>query len=296
MRVLLTSATGFLGKHLLRLLTQLGYEVGAFVRNPSKAQILSKTHPSLTVFDLNDFSVRSSLLKFQPEAVINTVAAYEHSQSSHFALIESNLSFPLELHEACRELHVPLLIHTSSALPRNINRYSLSKAQADDWLELLSSQNQKSEMRVLLFKIDQMYGPEDNEDRFLSYLLKNFETQTPKIPLTHGLQERDFVYIHDVCRAYEVVLKNYRQLPAFSCFDIGSGRPLSVRLFAETALSRYVSQIGSCSSQLDFGALSSRAHEPMKVNLNPKPLEKLGWAPVTDLPSGIDKTLQKMKL
>ena len=53
----------------------------------------------------------------------------------------------------------------------------------------------------------------------------------PEIKLTPGEQLRDFIYIDDVVKAYLTVLKELKNLPGISQFDVGAGSLISIKEF-----------------------------------------------------------------
>ena len=75
----------------------------------------------------------------------------------------------------CDEFNVPLFINTHSALPRDLNIYSSSKHKFNDILK-----KRKGPTKILNFVFDYMYGPNDDENKFVLFLIKKvlffFET------------------------------------------------------------------------------------------------------------------------
>lgn len=89
-------------------------------------------------------------------------------------------------------------------------------------------------------KLEHMYGPKDDKAKFVPWVIEQFKQNKRCLDLTEGSQERDFVYVADVVSAYMKVLERCNSLPQFIEFDVGTGKPITVRQFVNEIKVYYV--------------------------------------------------------
>jgi uncharacterized protein YbjT (DUF2867 family) len=137
MRILLTGASGFIGKHLLRALLAEGHELVCAVRRVKESGEpgLSFIHADFT--DDTDKSVWLARLS-GIDAVINTVGIFRENGAQTFDKL--HVQTPRALFAACAESHDVHMIVQLSALGADAqanSAYHLSKKAADDYLASL---------------------------------------------------------------------------------------------------------------------------------------------------------------
>jgi uncharacterized protein YbjT (DUF2867 family) len=137
MRILLTGASGFIGRHLLQALLAEGHEVVCAVRRVNKTDDprLSFIHADFTKdTDKSAWLARLSGI----EAVINTVGIFRESGAQTFDRL--HVQAPRALFAACAESHEVHMVVQLSALGADQEAdtaYHLSKKAADDYLASL---------------------------------------------------------------------------------------------------------------------------------------------------------------
>ncbi len=138
MNILLTGATGFIGRHILQSLENEGHNVTACVRNPEKLQ---QCFPN-TCFIEVDFAKANSLENWLPylnniDAVINAVGIIAETSQQQFSQLHSDT--PIALFKAAKQAGVHKIIQISAlgADQSAQSRYHLSKNRADDTLRQL---------------------------------------------------------------------------------------------------------------------------------------------------------------
>lgn len=286
--LLLTGATGFLGSHLLESFVNQEFDIIILKRTTSDTSRIDHLLPKVRVHNIDAVDLKTVFSQERVEVIINTVCSYGRTNESLLDIVDSNLIFGLNLLEEAIKNKVKTFINTDSLLPRNLNDYSLSKAQFADWL------HQRSEkIQVVNFKIEQMYGPNDDTKKFLPWLMNEMIDKTDDINLTSGIQKRDFIYITDVVSAFELVLQKRTSLSNWSQYDIGTNIFTQVKEFV-LILARELEKSNKIkiASRLKFGAIPYRKGDVMTPELDNTKLCALGWKPKVTIIEGIQKFLK----
>jgi CDP-paratose synthetase len=286
--ILLTGATGFLGSHLLDSFVAKGHEVAVLKRSTSDTCRIDHLLHKIISYNIDQVNLKTIFQEIKPDIIVHTACSYGRKNESLIDIVNSNLIFGLDLLEESINSNVNTFINTDSLLPRNLNDYSLSKAQFTDWL-----QKRSDKIQVVNFKIEHMYGIKDDTKKFLPWLINEMISGNDDINLTSGIQKRDFIYISDVVAAYNLVIKKRKSLSSWNEFDIGTNVFTEVKDFvlkiAEELERSYNREIVS---RLQFGAISYRLGDIMLPELDNTKLIRLGWMPKVTIKEGIQKILE----
>ena len=144
-------------------------------------------------------------------------------------------------------------------------------------------------------KLHHVYGEDDSHDKFLMWLLRELSAGNKDIKLTAGTQLRDFIYIHDVVKAYEVVMLENQSSHSMQEFNISTGRKHTVREFCALMGHEILKDAQYAKEALLFGAKSDNLDEIMDVFNDNSALLELGWAPEFDLASGLHNMIGNTK-
>lgn len=285
-RILITGITGFLGSHLAKACLASGYQVIALKRRDSSLSRIESIVREVTLYDTDKLDI-SKLFAEQPgiDAVIHTATCYGRNGESINQIFESNTAFPLRLLEAASQAGVRTFINTDTILDKYLNLYSMTKNQFLEWGRFFAM---RSRIHFSNVRLEHFYGPNDDESKFTSFIIKNCLENAPELKLTLGEQKRDFIYIDDVVAAYMLLIE---KLGTFSDhyveFDVGSGNAISIRDFVET-----VQRMTHSHTKAIFGALPYREGEVMLSHANVAPLQQLGWNCQTSLEQGLVRVIE----
>jgi len=288
--ILLTGATGFLGSLLLEMLIVKGYQVCILKRSTSDTWRINHLLESVKCYDVDVQPIDMAFKKQHIDVVIHAACHYGRNSDSIAQIADSNLMFGLKVLDACLEYGVYSIINTDTLLQKDLNTYTLSKKQYVEWLHHVSEK-----IQVINFKLEHMYGPKDDVNKFVPWVLSQLKDNVTEIDLTKGEQLRDFIYIDDVVAAYTSVLENLPNLPQYSEFDVGTGKLVSVKEFLVSLKRVYETNCGTTKSKYCFGAIPYRKGEMMSVDLDNNSLMALGWAPSVKLEDGLNKVVKELK-
>jgi nucleoside-diphosphate-sugar epimerase len=199
--------------------------------------------------------------------------------------------FGLKLLEESVNANVKAFINTDTLLDRNINSYALSKAQLVEWMKFLTTKNITKMINV---KIEHMYGPFDDENKFIYWLINQLKQNVEKIDLTSGIQKRDFIYIDDIVSAYGTIIKNIDTFSNFKEFELGTGNSIEVKQFIDKIV-QLLEIKQKVFTKLNFGAIIYRDNENMNMQADIAKLEELGWKPKVSIEDGIKNIIDGEK-
>lgn len=288
-RCLITGATGFIGSHLVRRLLAEGWQVHALVRSQSSLQRIEEIVDAVQLHRIDEQDDISATLAAvdSVDAIFHLATAYGRGGQPASEVAETNLLLPLRLLEWAIDAGVGLFVATDTCFPVDypyLRSYTLSKRQFAEWGQVLSDSGRT---KVVDLVLQHPYGPHDTEGKFVPWLIDQCRRQVPEIALTSGEQEKDFVYVGDVVRAYGVLAENIERLPTgFSEIECGSGQATPVRDFV-----RMVHRLSGSASSLNFGALADRTGEVRRSVADTTALCALGWRPEVVLEQGLRHTI-----
>lgn len=197
MKILLTGATGFVGRHLAQALEAAGHQVTAAVRTPAKAQRLS---PSLATVAI-DFNQALTPEHWADavagqQAVVNAVGILRESSRQTFQNLHHRA--PAALFSAAAAAGVQRIIQVSAlgADDHAQTAYQRTKKAADDHLLSLGVP-----AAVLLPSV--VFGPGSGSARMFTTMAR-----LPIIPLPgDGQQHVQPIHIHDLTDAVVELLE-----------------------------------------------------------------------------------------
>jgi uncharacterized protein YbjT (DUF2867 family) len=195
MRILLTGASGFIGRHLVPVLTANGHTIICAARRPDPTMSSQGTE-----FVEADFTQDTSAARWLPklvgvDAVINAVGIIREKGSQTFASL--HVRAPCALFDACVRAGVERVINIS-ALGADANarsRYHLSKRQADQHLAGLP-------LAWTIIQPSLVYGSGGTSARLFTTL-----ASLPIIPLpAGGSQEVQPIHVDDITAGINALL------------------------------------------------------------------------------------------
>lgn len=303
-RIIVLGATGFIGQWVSRALASRGAELILVARNGAGREVLRSAVPDAEsiLVELQDPLVVASLLHGRKPATVFNLAGYgvDPRERDESAAAATNTQLPellgtLMAHHGDPAWRGQQVVHVGSALEYGTasgdlredttctptTTYGISKLAGTKGLHALAAE---SGARAVTGRLFTVYGPGEHAGRLLPSLLAASRTDAP-IPLTEGLQQRDFTYVEDVVDG----LLRLGLLPdaALGPVNIATSRLTTVREFVLTA----ARVLGIATERLQFGAVATRAEEMHHDPVNVSRLRALtSWVPGTSIVDGIQRT------
>ncbi|WP_171172389.1 NAD(P)-dependent oxidoreductase [Ruegeria sp. HKCCA0370] len=284
-RVLLTGATGLIGRATATALTEAGHEVVTLGRNPASDIPCDLLNPNATSTALE--TARASHLvhlawhdgardRWTSGANLDWMAATLHLVRE-FARTGGQRAVCAG---SCAEYDwsVPELIETSPLRPRTL--YGAAKAGAG--LALCAGQ-QTLGLSLAWARIFFVYGPDEPPGRLFGDLMSNLGAGRP-VDCTDGRQERDFLHVDDLARALLRVLESDLTGPV----NVASGTAIPVRDLIEE-----VAKQMSHPDLIRLGAIARAADDPARLAADVGRLRhEAGFVPQHDITSGVADILR----
>ncbi|HEY8102239.1 MAG TPA: NAD(P)H-binding protein [Burkholderiaceae bacterium] len=219
MVLLLTGASGFLGRHLLEVLSAAGHQVICAVRNTSSKNVQDPRLRHIAVDFTRDFDETMWLPRLQGiDGVINAVGIIRETPFQTFDAI--HVKTPRALFSACVHAGVKLVIQISAlgADAGAQSRYHRSKKEADDFLVSLN-------LPSVIVQPSLIYGDDGTSAKLFTTL-----ASLPVIPLPGaGKQMIQPVHIEDVSAVIVALLD--KKLSSGTRLPVVGPQPLSYRNF-----------------------------------------------------------------
>lgn len=286
--VLLTGATGFLGSYLLEALLKESYSPIILKRTYSDTWRIGHLLNKVKIYNIDEYSLEIPFNENQVDIVVHCATLYGRKEELISELISTNILFSFRLFEVAMKYNTSVFLNTDTILNKWKSPYSLSKSHFADWLQYCSNV-----MKIINIKTEHFYGPRDDDNKFICWLIRDLLNDKAEIRLTSGEQERDFIYITDVVNAYMQVISNVDLFTdGFNNLHIGTGNSYKIKdivLMIKEVIENITERKNK--TKLFFGVEHDNGNSYIENNQEISTLLKLGWEPKVDFFEGISKTI-----
>jgi nucleoside-diphosphate-sugar epimerase len=295
-RVLLTGATGFIGRHCLPLLLTKGYEVHA-VSSSSRGDIQRDVQWH-TADLLNPSCISGLVARVRPTHLLHL--AWTTTPGQYWTSLENvrwvQVSLELLQKFAAHGGRRAVLAGTcaeydwrdgycsesdTALLPKTL--YGVSKHA----LQILTdSFAEQAGISTAWGRIFFLYGQHEHPDRLVSYVIRSILRREP-VRCSHGEQIRDFLYIKDVAAAFIALLESDVCGPV----NIGSGKPVALKELIYKIADRLDGR-----ELIRLGDITASPDEPPRLLAAIERLRnEVRWSPQYSLDEGLAETIDCLK-
>jgi nucleoside-diphosphate-sugar epimerase len=290
-RVLVTGATGFIGRQTLQPLLKRGFEVHAVARRAGSTDSVC-----WHTVDLADaVQIDALLTQLAPTHLLHGAWYAEHgrfwSATENFQWVGTTLHLLKAFHNAggqraiavgscaeydlrhgyCDEALTPLVPTSVYGICKNATR------------ALFEAYCQQAGVSAAWARVFHLYGPHEHPARLVSSICIAL-LEGRQAACSHGRQLRNFLHVADVADALAAVLDS----PLQGVINIGAPEAVTIGKLAE----RLARQAGR-PELLCLGARPAPADEPpLVIPATRRLTEELGWQPGYDLEHGLRAVLE----
>jgi nucleoside-diphosphate-sugar epimerase len=263
MQILITGRNGYLGSRLAESLSQSGHKVLTLTRAERELPDLVSRLPGV-------------------DGVIHTACCYGRRGESDAEVFAANVDGPMRLLKM-----LPggaFFLNTDTVLPPALNSYAASKAL---FRQAGAAFARVRNIRWLNVRLAHFFGPGEGMDKFVTRTVRAC-LDGAELKLTRGEQRREFIFIDDVVRAFDFVLRFTPESWTADDVYAGSGNPIRIRDLAEQ-----IHRLSGSLGRLRFGAVPLRKGEPIEFERpDVEPLERFGWYATVELQNGLEQVVQ----
>jgi UDP-glucose 4-epimerase len=245
-KVLVSGGAGFIGSHIVGLLTEAGYEVGILddLSTGERSNLAGIPHARFHQGDIRDSGfVERTLKENEYDAVLHQAALVSVARSVDDPLRTSavNVDGTLNLLLAARKSKVERFVYASSSsvygetqtLPKvetmstqPISPYAASKLAAENYCRVFA---RVYGLRTVSLRYFNVYGPKQKPGPYSAVIpafIKRVMGDEPPIIFGDGQQTRDFTFVQDAARANLLCLE--KDVKPGEVFNIATGRQVTI--------------------------------------------------------------------
>ena len=309
MKILVTGSSGFIGSHLTEYLVERGYEVVAFDRYNSNnhhgwlEKSKYKKKIEFILGDIRDYdSVNKAMKGCQSVMHLAALIGIPYSYISPTAYIKTNVEGTLNVLESAKNLKLKQVIITSTsevygtAIKKKLSEndelkaqspYAASKIAAD---QLSLSYYRSFGLPVKIIRPFNTFGPRQSARAVIPTIITQALSKN-KIKIGNLNTTRDFLYVKDLCAAYEKILKSKKLL----------GQVTNVGVDSEISIKKLISKISKILKIKLIPVVEKKRVRPQKSEVlrlkcdNTKIKKMTNWKPKYEIDEGLKKLIKWIK-
>src|SRR5579864_1844687 len=291
-RVLVTGASGFIGRHSLPALAERGFDVHAVYAN-SVPDGPGTWHRA----DLMDSTQRDQLLReVRPTHLLHlawyTVHRLYWTSLENLRWVEASLALlrgfvdnggqRAVLAGTCAEYDWRYGFCSEEVTPTNpATLYGASKNALQ---RVAAAFARQVGISLAWGRVFFPFGPGEQPDRLVPSVIQSLQGGKP-VRCSHGRQYRDFLYVGDCAEAFAALLESEVE----GAVNIASGQPVTIREVVEMIVAG-IRKAGTV--PIEYGSISIAANDPPLLLADIHRLtHEVGWTPRTDLVEGLRLTI-----
>jgi dTDP-glucose 4,6-dehydratase len=305
-KILVTGGAGFIGSNFIRLMLARRRDVEitnldklTYAGNPENlAGIAEQRGYAFVHGDIADAALVGKLMDGGFDAVVNFAAETHVDRSIEDAapFLRTNVLGTQVLLEAARRAKLPMFVHIStdevygSAKPGESfseaapldprSPYAASKASADHFVNAYAN---TFKLNAIILRCTNNYGPYQFPEKLIPLMIANAREDKPLPVYGDGLQERDWIFVEDYCRAIERVLEAGR---TGEIYNVSAGAPTPNLKVVKTILQL----LGKPESLIRY--VEDRPGHDRRYAIDCSKIQReLGWRPEVGFEEGIRRTI-----
>jgi nucleoside-diphosphate-sugar epimerase len=295
MNIIVTGSTGFVGKHLVPLLLEKGFNILEVTRNIEKSLSLYGDKTRKIEFDDLDINLNKKIIDFRPDVFLHLASYISPSDdyNSIDTLIGSNITYLSKILLNLKDSGLKAFVNTGTfaefkngdGVLSPAYYYAATKIASKYIVDYFSNKDNYKQVYVVPYTI---YGGIDTNKKLIDFLFDALNAHE-KVKLTPGNQVLDFVHVEDVAECYLKVIQNINTIKNGSTIEIGTGVGTSIK-----DLASLIENISGKKLNVEWGGKEYRPNDVMLAIADVENLvDEIKWKAVIGLKEGIIKSYQK---
>lgn len=300
--ILVTGVAGFIGSHVICYLVErykdyqfIGIDKISYCSELKNIEEISEAKNFIFIkADFTNLDFMDYIFCFYKIDTVLHLGAYTHVDMSFGQSIiytQNNVVGTHVLLETANKYGIEKFIYVSTdevygckadesdenTLLEPTNPYAATKAAAE---QLVRSYYHSYKLPIIITRSNNIYGPKQYPEKVCPcFILNAINSRTLQIQGS-GLQKRSFLYVDDLCLAFDCVLTRGE---VGTTYNIGSNDEYTVLDLAEK-IKQYFPQIS-----LEF--IADRPFNDQRYSISTDKINKLGWHQQTSFDHGLRQTV-----
>ena len=232
MRILITGGSGFIGKHLIYLLSKTKNKVVVLNRSENKQKYSNIKSYKINLSNVSSY--KKILRKFKPEVVIHLawekIPNYDYHTSK--LNLDNSINFFINIFslKSCKKIIVAgtcweYNILRGSCNPKEkgtpYNYFTWAKHSLKNWLDI---ESKNYDVNLIWLRVFYAYGPHQRSGSLLPTIFNSLtKGKYPNIQNIYN--KNDFIFVHDVAKIFYNSIYNKIKTGVYNC---SSGKSTSV--------------------------------------------------------------------
>ena len=286
-KITITGHNGFLGSNLLLKLISEKYDITGISKTIKKNNSIKQI--KRYILNIKDSDIANNSCIIHLAAITDVAYCEKHPEECY----NVNVIATQKILEIARKKNCSLIYPSTShvyAIPRKLpikethptnaaSVYSASKILGE---KLCETYSKSYGLNISVLRLFSTYGPKNSEykveSRIITQLLSN-----RTIKIGNLSPKRDFIYIDDFIRAFQIVMKN---LKGFNIYNVGSERSYSIQ-----EICNILKKLAGKKISVVTDKTKLRKNDVKNVVSDCSKIKKLGWKPKISINEGLELTL-----
>ena len=289
LKILVSGASGFIGKNLVNTLLQLEAEVIAIVQ--SDEDIIPQKALKV-IFDGTYTSLTNSLEGKKIDVVVHLATLFlpDHKENQITELINSNILFGTYLLEYSKQTQIPFFINATTYAVSidhiSYNPQNLYAATKKAFTDIMKYYEETSVTKFLTLELTDTYGFGDSRPKFINLALKAIRNNL-LFNMSKGEQEICYLFVEDAVNAFITGINMMIQQ------KLDSGSTYSVfakEVYTLSNLVDYLQSLMKTNITVNKGFYPYRKREIMAFKPGFKSLPE--WEPKFTIADGVNRIIE----